>query len=133
MQVVWTDPALERVEEIAVYIAGDDPDAAVRWTLGLFDAVQRLVDCEKRASFTARIAAELRRRTGAPFVEAFRTLNVVFLLTAQRRHWPVLEQAISECLPAWKGAGRRRGVVESVFRRVQGRCGQRSPNRVACS
>ena len=58
---------------------------------------------KKRGAFTARIAAELRRRTGAPFVEAFRTPNVVFLLAAQRRHWPVLEQAISRRLPAWKG------------------------------
>ena len=30
MQVVRTDPVLERVDEIAVYIAQDDPDAAVR-------------------------------------------------------------------------------------------------------
>jgi len=30
MQVIWTDPALERVDEIAVYIARDDPDAAAR-------------------------------------------------------------------------------------------------------
>lgn len=44
MQVVWTDPALERVDEIAVYIAQDDPDAADRWTLALFDAVERLTD-----------------------------------------------------------------------------------------
>ena len=42
MQVVWTDPALERVDEIAVYIARDDPDAATRWTVELFDAVKRL-------------------------------------------------------------------------------------------
>jgi len=26
--VTWTDPALDRVEEIAYYIAQDDPDAA---------------------------------------------------------------------------------------------------------
>jgi len=44
MQVVWTDPALERVDEIAVYIAQDDPAAAARWTEELFDAVARLVD-----------------------------------------------------------------------------------------
>lgn len=30
MQVVWTDPALERVDEIAVHIAQDDPAAAAR-------------------------------------------------------------------------------------------------------
>jgi len=44
MQVVWTDPALDHVEEIAVYIARDDPDAAARWTVELFDAVERLAD-----------------------------------------------------------------------------------------
>ena len=44
MQVVWTDPALERVDEIAVYIAQDDPDAAVRWTVELFEVVGRLAD-----------------------------------------------------------------------------------------
>jgi len=44
MQVVWTDPALERVEEIAVYIAQDDPDAAEHWTVELFEAVARLAD-----------------------------------------------------------------------------------------
>jgi plasmid stabilization system protein ParE len=44
MQVIWTDPALGRVEEIAVYIAQNDPDAADRWTVGLFDAVERLID-----------------------------------------------------------------------------------------
>jgi toxin ParE1/3/4 len=48
MQVVWTDPALERVDEIAVYIARDDPDAAARWTIELFDAVERLTQFPKR-------------------------------------------------------------------------------------
>lgn len=32
------------MDEIAVYIAQDDPDAAARWTVELFDAVQRLAD-----------------------------------------------------------------------------------------
>jgi plasmid stabilization system protein ParE len=50
MQVVWTDPALERVEQIAVYIAGDDPDAAVRWTVELFAAVARLADFPESGS-----------------------------------------------------------------------------------
>jgi toxin ParE1/3/4 len=44
MEVIWTDPALERVAEVAVYIAQDDPDVADRWTLELFDAVERLAD-----------------------------------------------------------------------------------------
>jgi len=58
MQVVWTDPALERVDEIAVYIAQDDPDAAVRWTVELFDAVERLVEFPE----SGRMVPEMDRR-----------------------------------------------------------------------
>lgn len=35
---------MERVEDIAQYIAQDNPDAAVRWVVELFDAVERLAD-----------------------------------------------------------------------------------------
>ena len=73
------------------------------WEAGSSVLVYQHFCREERDAFTARIAAELRRRTGAPFVEAFRTSNVLFLLAAQPRHWPVLEQAISRRLPAWKG------------------------------
>ena len=44
MKVEWSPLALERVEDIARYIARDDPDAAVRWVVELFDAVERLGD-----------------------------------------------------------------------------------------
>lgn len=43
MRVVWSDRALERVETIALYIALDSVDAAARWTVALFDAVEQLV------------------------------------------------------------------------------------------
>lgn len=72
------------------------------WETGSSVLVYQHFGRERRDAFTARIAAELRRRTGAPFVEAFRTPNVVFLLAAQPRHWPALEQAICKCLPTWK-------------------------------
>ena len=42
MKVIWSDRALERVEEIALYIALDSLDAAARWTVALFDAVEHL-------------------------------------------------------------------------------------------
>lgn len=57
MQVVWTDPALERVDEIAVYIAQDDPDAATRWTVELFDAVERLVDFPESGRMVPEVGA----------------------------------------------------------------------------
>ena len=58
MRVVWTDPALDRVEEIAVYIAQDDPVAATHWTLELFDAVLRLTDFPE----SGRVVPELATR-----------------------------------------------------------------------
>lgn len=42
MKIVWSPLALERVEEIAAYIARDNPDAAVRWVEELFDRVEQL-------------------------------------------------------------------------------------------
>ena len=42
MRVIWSDRALGRVEEIALFIAQDNDDAAVGWTLALFDSVERL-------------------------------------------------------------------------------------------
>jgi addiction module RelE/StbE family toxin len=45
--VEWSPLALDRVSEIARYIAKDNPDAAERWVNELFDAVERLVDFPK--------------------------------------------------------------------------------------
>ena len=42
MKIAWSPLALERVSEIARYIAHDNPDAAERWVEALFDSVQRL-------------------------------------------------------------------------------------------
>ena len=56
MQVIWTDPALERVDETAVYIARDDPDAADRWTLELFAGVERLVDFPESGRMVPELA-----------------------------------------------------------------------------
>lgn len=44
MRVVWSPLALERVEDIALYIAEDKPDAAVKWVDDLFATVERLAD-----------------------------------------------------------------------------------------
>jgi toxin ParE1/3/4 len=42
VKVIWSDRALERVEEIALYIALDSVDEATRWAVALFEAVERL-------------------------------------------------------------------------------------------
>lgn len=41
-EVIWTDPALDQLEEIAEYIALDKPDAASRLVKAIFSAVERL-------------------------------------------------------------------------------------------
>lgn len=44
MKVQWSPLALDRVSDIARYIAKDDPGAAERWVNELFAAVARLAD-----------------------------------------------------------------------------------------
>jgi len=44
VKVEWSPLALERVSEIARYIAKDNPTAAERWVNELFDSVERLAD-----------------------------------------------------------------------------------------
>lgn len=44
MTVEWSSLALDRVSDIARYIAKDKPDAAERWVNELFDSVERLAD-----------------------------------------------------------------------------------------
>ena len=41
-EIIWTDPALEQMDEIAGYIALDKPEAASGWVRKVFAAVDRL-------------------------------------------------------------------------------------------
>lgn len=56
MRLAWTDRALAR--ETTRYIAADDPAAALRWSDGLFDAVDRLAGFPE----SGRLAPELADR-----------------------------------------------------------------------
>ena len=58
MRIEWTDLALERVDEIALHIAQDDREAAIRWTIELFDAVERLSEFPE----SGRLVPELEER-----------------------------------------------------------------------
>lgn len=44
MKIVWSPRALERANEIAEYIAEDNPDAAKLWLIETFGVVGRLED-----------------------------------------------------------------------------------------
>jgi toxin ParE1/3/4 len=53
-----TDLALDRVEEIALYIAADNSEAAIRWTTELFEAVGHLSEFPQ----SGRLVPELEER-----------------------------------------------------------------------
>lgn len=42
MRIIWSALAIERAYDIAAHIAGDKPDAALRWLDGLFKVTDRL-------------------------------------------------------------------------------------------
>ena len=57
MKIVWSPLALERVQEIARYIAIDKPTAADKWVKDLFNIVARLVLHPR----SCRVVPELNR------------------------------------------------------------------------
>jgi len=56
------------------------------WSLGCSVLVYQHFRREPRDAFARRLAGELGERTGAGYVEAFRTPHVLFLLAIQDRH-----------------------------------------------
>jgi len=56
------------------------------WTAGSSILIYQHFRREPRQAFAERIAGDLRSRTGAGFVEAFRTSHALFLLAAQDCH-----------------------------------------------
>jgi toxin ParE1/3/4 len=58
MKLVWSPLALERVAEIALYIAEDKPLAAEQWVEAIFAAVERL----ESFPLSGRIVPEADRR-----------------------------------------------------------------------
>lgn len=77
MKIVWSPLSLERVEDIARYIAEDNPDAAVRWVDDLFATVERLADFPK----SGRIVSEV----GSPRIREliFGTYRVIYSARSQ--------------------------------------------------
>jgi len=57
VNIVWSPLALERVEDIAQYIAEDKPDAAVKWVDELFSTVEQLADFPKSGRMVAEVGS----------------------------------------------------------------------------
>ncbi|MGN2392963.1 hypothetical protein [Pelomicrobium sp. G1] len=81
------------------------------WTAGCSILIYQHFRREPREAFAERIAADLRSRTGAGFVEAFRTPRVLFLLAAQDRHAKRLGDTIPFLSHRWNGQIKAMGLA----------------------
>jgi hypothetical protein len=73
------------------------------WDAGCSTLIYQHFRREPRAAFAGRVAAELRARTGARFVQALRTSHVLYLLAAQDRHARQFREAIARLPQRWGG------------------------------
>lgn len=73
------------------------------WSAGRSLLIYQHFPRRPRELFTAHLGSELRRRTGASLVWAFRTAHVLFLLVAQKAYAPTVRRAIARSLPCWAG------------------------------
>ena len=84
MRVVWSRTALQRVDEIALYIAQEDRRAAIRWTASLFDAVERLADFPESGRAVSGLGArEVRELVSGAYRVFYRVGKQVEVLTVR--------------------------------------------------
>lgn len=85
MKIVWSPLALERVEDIARYIAEDKPEAAVQWVEDLFATVARLADFPESGRMVPEVGS---RRIREVIFGAYRVIysvkNQIDILTVRR-------------------------------------------------
>ena len=85
MKVVWSPLALERVEDIARYIAEDNPDAAVRWVDELFTTVERLADSPKSGRVVPEVGSpRIRELMYGAYRVIYSARDQVDILTVRR-------------------------------------------------
>jgi toxin ParE1/3/4 len=58
MKITWSPLAIGRINEIADYIAADNPDAAIKWVDEIFEKVERIEDFP----LSGRLVPELERK-----------------------------------------------------------------------
>jgi hypothetical protein len=73
------------------------------WEAGCSLLIYQHFRREAREAFAQWIVSELGRRTGACFVEAFRTPHVLFLLAAQNRHAQRFGEVVQPLSERWNG------------------------------
>jgi plasmid stabilization system protein ParE len=85
MRIVWSPLALERVEDIAQYIAEDKPAAAVEWVDGLFTTVERLADFPESGRIVPELGAHrIREVMFGAYRVIYSVKDQVDILTVRR-------------------------------------------------
>ncbi|HLG16402.1 MAG TPA: type II toxin-antitoxin system RelE/ParE family toxin [Blastocatellia bacterium] len=78
MKIVWSPLALERVNEIAGYIAEDGVEAARVWLIDVFGAVERL----QRFPESGRVVPEVKRQNIREII--FKNYRVIYRVERAR-------------------------------------------------
>lgn len=70
-EVIWTDPALQELNEIAEYIALDNPAAASRLVEEIFDKTDRLENFPKSGRLPSELPNSVYREVVVPPCRVF--------------------------------------------------------------
>ena len=85
-RLIWVDPALADLEEIAEYIAPDNRPAASRYVRKVFDTVERLQDYPESGKRPSELPGTPYREVVVPPCRIFYRIeaNTVFILHVMR-------------------------------------------------
>lgn len=85
MKIEWSPLALQRVADIARYIAQDDPQAATRWVTELFDVVERLATFPESGRIVPEVGSHrIREVIFGAYRVIYRVQDKVQILTIRR-------------------------------------------------
>ena len=85
MKIIWSPLALERVEDIAWYIAEDNPAAAIHWVDDLFATVERLADFPKSGRMVPEVGSpRIRELISGTYRVVYSVKDQVDILTVRR-------------------------------------------------
>ena len=97
MKVEWSPLALDRVSDIARYIAKDKPDAAERWVNELFDSVERLAEFPESGRVVPEVGVpRIRELIFGAYRVIYSVKDKVEILTVRRGSQPLDESEIDD-------------------------------------
>lgn len=88
-RVVWTETALQDLDEVADYISLDKPDAARRFVHRVFERIEQLADHPKSGSLPVELKGTPYRQLVIPPVRIFyreqnQVVYIVYVMRGER-------------------------------------------------